>query len=864
MKTAYTCTRPYFTHHLAAMILSLLLANSTQAATTTCTNVIVTPNAHYTFDNTTLDDTANDHDPVNTPALTFNSTDKIEGSHSGQYSSAGMQLNDGSFFENAFSTKSFSMFIKPSVLNTEQVLYDEGSSANDGISLILDASGNLKLTTIESGALRVSSIPFPTDSEWHHVGFVYDGSITEDFSALYLDGYPVDSAPGHATLSAHSDGGGLLQVFGSVTGGTSPGPYTGLIDEVTIFSTALTPKNMLDIATSCGITDLLTAQGTMVCDGKGYLVHTNATKSVWRSVELETGIFSGEIDDTYPGTATPFDNTINAIGYNPLDKRIWGYNKESADGRLSVSVIDAGGNWTSQIIGSVPGLQVQGLSDINTGAVSTHGLYYITKSVGGLHTVMVIDLDPESADYLTLIDTFSVTWPSGQTPDWAFHPLDEKLYAINYDLSIGARVPDLIQITPGTGGSAATVVNLGAVLPSGATEETFGAAYFDDAGFFYIQGNTTGKVYRLDLRTPPVGAGSYSATNTVDLTVGGTSSSNNDGTRCITGDGEPQPTNRDFGDIDAANIKTTKAQDGPRHALIQLDNVTHTTRLMIGSMIDAEADVSPSSAANIDPYEDGVVFTSSLGDIVTATVTVTNTTGNNAILCGWLDANRNETFESGERQCSGLVSDPGTSFDWTLNGGGGNYFSRFRLCDIVSDCDNSYGVAANGEVEDYIISYNATNSSIEAFRITSISVDQALTTLDTASMSVRQLHSLLSAWDKPTADSIAEGSREEHLSALRQFLDPDGNGKVALLRWQTVDENGTVGFFAERRSTQQHGWQRINEQLLPGLIDAPLGGEYILLDPGADSGYVDHYRLIEQEAWGSKKAHGPYELGLNP
>ncbi len=860
MKTARTRTPPYFTRYLAALILSLLLANSTQAATATCTNAIATPVAHYTFDNTTLDDTANGHDPVNTPVLTFNSTDKIEGSHSGQYDGAGMQLNDGSFFEDAFSTKSVSMFIKPSALDTGQVLFDEGDSAIAGISLILDASGNLQLATKESGALRVSTIPFPADGGWHHVGFVYDGSITEDFSALYLDGYPVDSAPGHATLTGHSAGGGLLQLFGSITGGSTPGPYTGLVDEVAVFNTALTPKNMLDIATGCGITDLLNKQGTMVCDGDGYVVHTvdENNKSIWRSVDLVHGTFSVEKDDTYPGTATAFANTINAIGYNPKDSRIWGYNKESADGRLSVSVLDAGGNWTSQVIGSIVGLVVgNGLSDINTGAVKEDGSYYMSSSSGGVQTVWVIDLDPGSADYLTLTDTFSVTLPSGHTPDWAFHPDDGKLYGIN---NTGSR---LLQITPGSGGSAATVIDLGAALPAGELSDTFGAVYFDDESFFYIQGNTYGRVYRLDLRIPPVGANSYSATGTIDLTGPGTSSLNNDGTRCVTGDIQA-PTYRDFGDIDAAYIKTSVTQDGARHALIQLDEINHTTNLMIGSHVDAESDVAPSATANIDTYEDGVVFTTSLGDIVTATVSVTNTTGKNAILCGWLDANRNETFESGERQCSGFVSDPGTSFDWTLNSSSGNYFSRFRLCDIVTDCENSYGIAANGEVEDYIISYNATNSSIEAFRITSISVDQALTTLDTASMSARQLHSLLSAWDKPTADSIAEGSREEHLSALRQFLDPDGNGKVALLRWQTVDENGTVGFFAERRSTQQHGWQRINEQLLPGLIDAPLGGEYILLDPGGDSGYVYHYRLIEQEAWGSKKAHGPYELGLNP
>jgi hypothetical protein len=48
--------------------------------------------------------------------------------------------------------------------------------------------------------------------------------------------------------------------------------------------------------------------------------------------------------------------------------------------------------------------------------------------------------------------------------------------------------------------------------------------------------------------------------------------------------------------------------------------------------------------------------------------------------------------------------------------------------------------------------------------------------------------------------------------------------------------------------------------MLPGLVMAPMGGEYMLADPGALPGTEYLYRLIEQEATGSIREHGPYQV----
>ncbi|MCP4008941.1 MAG: hypothetical protein GY726_05435, partial [Proteobacteria bacterium] len=111
------------------------------------------------------------------------------------------------------------------------------------------------------------------------------------------------------------------------------------------------------------------------------------------------------------------------------------------------------------------------------------------------------------------------------------------------------------------------------------------------------------------------------------------------------------------------------------------------------------------------------------------------------------------------------------------------------------------------------------------------------------------------------AASVDANDREAILAALTQFLDSDGDGQVAIIAWQTLEERGTIGFYVER---QQDGgtWIMLNDEMLPGLITAPMGGEYKLADPEAVSGRLYQYRIIEQEARGTQRRYGPFELEM--
>lgn len=120
------------------------------------------------------------------------------------------------------------------------------------------------------------------------------------------------------------------------------------------------------------------------------------------------------------------------------------------------------------------------------------------------------------------------------------------------------------------------------------------------------------------------------------------------------------------------------------------------------------------------------------------------------------------------------------------------------------------------------------------------------------------LLNLLTAWDPDSAAALQGASREAILAALREYLDPDGDGHVAVFRWETLEERGTIGFYAER--LESGAWWRINAEMLPGLIAAPMGAEYWLADPSAGPGTTHEYRLIEIEARGTTREYGPFAV----
>jgi hypothetical protein len=127
----------------------------------------------------------------------------------------------------------------------------------DGYALVLD-QGRLQLNLVKrwlDDALRVeTTVTIPAD-EWHHVAVTYDGSRLASGIRFHLDGQLVPHR-------AHLDF--LNQTFASkeplrIGGGNGPnGRFHGLIDDVTVYETALSAELVGLIATPESLGEILT------------------------------------------------------------------------------------------------------------------------------------------------------------------------------------------------------------------------------------------------------------------------------------------------------------------------------------------------------------------------------------------------------------------------------------------------------------------------------------------------------------------------------------------------------------------------------------------------------------------------------
>ena len=84
------------------------------------------------------------------------------------------------------------------------------------------------------------------------------------------------------------------------------------------------------------------------------------------------------------------------------------------------------------------------------------------------------------------------------------------------------------------------------------------------------------------------------------------------------------------------------------------------------------------------------------------------------------------------------------------------------------------------------------------------------------------------------------------------------SGGQVVVEWQTVSEVDTVGFHLYRQ-TQNGSKEKVNATLLPGLLTAPQGGVYRLVDPGARPGRSYTYELIEMDTHGQAISLGRFD-----
>lgn len=423
------------------------------------------------------------------------------------------------------------------------------------------------------------------------------------------------------------------------------------------------------------------------CSALGYQV---AATSVTNSQLLEINLALGTINVLNPDMGT----TVNAIGYNILDNLIYGME------RVTSNLVRISKNGTVTNFGLIPNLPVGSFSYF-VGDVDNAGHLFIFRS----GTYYVIDVDVNSPTFGQLLDPtagFILDIPPYGTQtsvsinifDWAFNIIDGFLYSIRGNSTLA------IKVDPTTGG-VTTLTSIG-IIPN-----TYGAIFEEGTGNMYAIANANGNIYRIEI-----------AGNTATSTLFSQSipSSRNDGASCAFGIIE-----LDYGDAPdigvgtgPGNYRTLLVNDGPRHLM--------GTPLLIGSDITAEPDAleNPTATGDVD---DGLALplpTMPVDDIsYSLNVPFTNSTGSTANIYAWLDFNNDGQFQGNEAVTATITSDVVNPRNvWlvfnkppsvTLTEG--MYFIRIRVTtdnlvntnsgDLTLEDTRSYGIASDGEVEDY-------------------------------------------------------------------------------------------------------------------------------------------------------------------
>lgn len=85
-----------------------------------------------------------------------------------------------------------------------------------------------------------------------------------------------------------------------------------------------------------------------------------------------------------------------------------------------------------------------------------------------------------------------------------------------------------------------------------------------------------------------------------------------------------------------------------------------------------------------------------------------------------------------------------------------------------------------------------------------------------------------------------------------------------VVTWTTLNEAMTAGYYLERLDSKTGEWVTLNDELVPALVESPVGGSYAVIDTGAQPNKELTYRLREMETEGGSNYYGPYVATAKP
>lgn len=412
----------------------------------------------------------------------------------------------------------------------------------------------------------------------------------------------------------------------------------------------------------------------------------------WYNINIVTG------QSILQGPLTPAHD-VNAIGYNPLDNYIYGYDQTTNN------LVRVDNNGALMQLLRPAGLPAE---SYNVGAFDLKGFLYLY--INNSSRFYTVDLRPNSVTFLKLVNPAAgyaeqtanfgtALSAAANISDWGFAQ-DGNLYGVQ-------RNGVLTRISPTTG----QVTSLTTTGPN--PDASFGALAMDSTGTIYAIANNDGTIYKYNFSGNTATGVPFSTTSFFSF---------NDGTMCPTA-----AINVDYGDAPdtgtpgPGSYPTLLANNGPRHELVNV--------LYLGTRVTPETDAWQNFDATGDDLNQGIAddgLTTPLPPLsVNATayslsVRVTNQSDKRANLYGWVDFNQNGRFESNEAAVATVPSAPGVQtipLSFTVPSGvtlsPGQTFVRLRLTtDTLAEIpgiqdSRSVGPASDGEVEDYVLTVSS-------------------------------------------------------------------------------------------------------------------------------------------------------------
>ena len=307
----------------------------------------------------------------------------------------------------------------------------------------------------------------------------------------------------------------------------------------------------------CGISNKSYSQTPFTCPSLAFQVAGDTSLG-------PVSLYSYNINTGERDLIAPLGRSVNAIAYNTVDNMIWGFDQNA----FQMVRIDAAGVITAFPIPNLPPDIYNSADFLPNGYL----LFYRTDSGTATLTYYVVDLDPNRATYLQLVDPTQAGFPLESAPygttmsqltltnDMAYNPT----YNVLVGIGTGANNKKIVTLNPTTG-----VVNVLPTAVSGdgfeSTTGPYGAA-FVDAGSntsLYIFANNPGSFYRIDL-----------ANSKATLLSQSIIANNNDGASCPTALLSIPISGNVFNDISADNtVNGTGTNIGALNAVLY-DNST--------------------------------------------------------------------------------------------------------------------------------------------------------------------------------------------------------------------------------------------------------------------------------------------------